>query len=213
NPGLYRERPWCFVSDVNTKWEYCDIPFCQDLGSSSLIPLYNINKLHFCYHPPECKLTWHGTEYVGKLNVTMWGFPCLPWLMRMNEDGGRILHDELDGGHAFCRNDVFSAAPLECKTDVKGVSYIGTKNVTRKGHKCAAWIIGLMDQEEYVYSDYMENDMNSNFQKRLKDDLYPTHNFCRNWNDDEEGPWCYKRDEKGRDYCDIPICTENVSEN
>ncbi|CAG0900327.1 unnamed protein product [Darwinula stevensoni] len=205
-------------------------------------------------NPPECKLTWHGTEYVGKMNVTMWGFPCLQWLMRINEDEGRLLHDELDGGHAFCRNDVFSAggpgcyvslemtpsswracdvpfcptikegkcdvrveghciSPLECKTDVKGVSYIGTKNVTRKGHKCVAWIVGWMGQEEHDYSDYTEKaNMISNFQKRLKDDLYPTHNFCRNWNDDDEDPWCYKSDGRGREYCDIPICTENVSE-
>ncbi|CAG0893484.1 unnamed protein product [Darwinula stevensoni] len=29
NPAM-KERPWCFVSDRNIQWEYCDIPFCED---------------------------------------------------------------------------------------------------------------------------------------------------------------------------------------
>ncbi|CAG0889785.1 unnamed protein product [Darwinula stevensoni] len=34
NPSLFRERPWCFVSDPDIKWEYCDIPFCHNVGES-----------------------------------------------------------------------------------------------------------------------------------------------------------------------------------
>ncbi|CAG0890948.1 unnamed protein product [Darwinula stevensoni] len=34
NPG-WGQRPWCFVSkDPAIKWEYCDIPFCKNRGSS-----------------------------------------------------------------------------------------------------------------------------------------------------------------------------------
>ncbi|CAG0891248.1 unnamed protein product [Darwinula stevensoni] len=198
--------------------------------------------------PPECKMTWHGAEYVGKQNVTIWGFPCLPWLTLINEDSGLILQDELDGGHAFCRNDDFFAGgpgcyisremtwrywrscdvpfcptvgkcdvriggkcvtPLECKEDVKGESYIGTKNVTLKGHKCLPWIAGRMEIEQDIYSDYEGNEDRSirNLHLLILDDLHPKHNFCRNWNNDVEGPWCYKSDEIGREYCDIPICS------
>ncbi|CAG0883081.1 unnamed protein product [Darwinula stevensoni] len=31
NPAL-RERPWCFVLDLDIQWEYCDIPMCDDRG-------------------------------------------------------------------------------------------------------------------------------------------------------------------------------------
>ncbi|CAG0902885.1 unnamed protein product [Darwinula stevensoni] len=25
-----KERPWCFVDDAATKWEFCDIPLCPN---------------------------------------------------------------------------------------------------------------------------------------------------------------------------------------
>ncbi|CAG0895359.1 unnamed protein product [Darwinula stevensoni] len=235
NPGLYRERPWCFVADADRKWEYCDIPLCQDLN------------------PPECKRTGRGTEYVGKVNVTMNGIQCLPWLMGMIEDNDIILYDEVDGGHAFCRN-YFSfpfgpacfatlggdlspcdvpfcptvdggkcdirvrgdcVPPIECKTDAVGRSYMGTKNVTRMGDKCSPWLSGLSQLLAEVVADYLEDIQGgiklSDVLNRIftLDGLYPTHNFCRNWNNDEGGPWCYKSAAMERDYCDIPICSSN----
>ena len=26
--GQAKDRPWCFTTDPNIAWEYCDIPFC-----------------------------------------------------------------------------------------------------------------------------------------------------------------------------------------
>ncbi|CAG0905074.1 unnamed protein product, partial [Darwinula stevensoni] len=92
NPGLYRERPWCFVSDPNIQWKYCDIPLCQDPN------------------PPECKLTRQGGEYVGKRNATLSGFPCQHWLASTPNKHLAIkkqlsaFPDEVDGSHNFCRN-------------------------------------------------------------------------------------------------------------
>lgn len=37
NPGLYRERPWCFVSSDHMEWEYCDIPFCSDRSELNIL--------------------------------------------------------------------------------------------------------------------------------------------------------------------------------
>ena len=63
NPGSRApEGPWCFTTDPNTRWEYCDVPKCGktlktsttlhiNSGASSLaslvwaIPLCNANKL------------------------------------------------------------------------------------------------------------------------------------------------------------------------
>ncbi|CAG0895358.1 unnamed protein product [Darwinula stevensoni] len=235
NPGLYREQPWCFVAEMRSKWEYCDIPLCQDLN------------------PPECKLTGRGMEYVGKLNVGIDGLPCLPWLLFLRDDQKIYLYDEVDGGHAFCRNYFsFPFGPacfatlegdlspcdvpfcptvdggncdirvggdcvplIECKTDELGLSYMGTKNVTRNGHNCLPWLSGLSQLVEHVQANYSEDirggiKLSDFFNEILTlDDLYPTHNFCRNWNNDEGGPWCYRNDEMGLDYCDIPICSSN----
>ncbi|CAG0895493.1 unnamed protein product, partial [Darwinula stevensoni] len=105
NPGVDRERPWCFVSDNDTQWEYCDIPFCQDLN------------------PPECKITERGAEYVGKRSVTMSGVPCLPWLQIafffLFDKMILKIPDEVDGRHAYCRNPDGRDYGPYCYTGVK----------------------------------------------------------------------------------------------
>ncbi|CAG0887795.1 unnamed protein product [Darwinula stevensoni] len=258
NPGLYRRRPWCFVSDVDTKWEYCDIPFCHDLGQSIQEPprkntsRSDSHSSFFLPGPPECKVSRKGGEYVGKRNVTISGFPCLPWFLTMEERTPHSFSDELDGRHTFCRNpfdfpngpaciinqmdweycdvpfcqsddeercdvrvDGQCVSPLECKTDVIGMSYMGTKNVTRKGHKCQAWMSNTPNNKVPIVDSYTYEQQNLNPTESgdyygtssFPDEVHPHHNFCRNPFGDEEGPWCFRSDGPGRDYCDIPICT------
>ncbi|CAG0903001.1 unnamed protein product [Darwinula stevensoni] len=92
NPGPHRKRPWCFISDVDIKWEYCDIPFCHDMN------------------PPNCKLTGRGGEYVGNKKVTMSGKPCQPWVgsftidERPNYAETSTFPEEIDSTDNFCRN-------------------------------------------------------------------------------------------------------------
>ncbi|CAG0886643.1 unnamed protein product [Darwinula stevensoni] len=214
NPALYREKPWCFVSDPDIKWEYCDIPFCHNL------------------EPPECKLTPSGGEYVGRLNTTISGFPCQHWLAQFPNDHDSVrkslsaFPDEVDGSHNFCRNpdakghgpwcfirksydrEVWEycdvpfcprtegercdirvsgncMSPLECKKDVRGSMYMGTKNVTKSGYPCQLWMsvspndISKLDDISYILLE------------SFPDDLHPSHNFCRNPDVDSNGPWCW----------------------
>ncbi|CAG0906522.1 unnamed protein product, partial [Darwinula stevensoni] len=87
NP-TWREGPWCFVSDPNIQWEYCDIPMCTDLD------------------PPEFKLSSKGREYVGKRSESISGLPCAPWLSHI-ESSEHLLpgfSDDVDASHRFCRN-------------------------------------------------------------------------------------------------------------
>ena len=28
NPGQDKAHPWCYTTDPNTAWEYCDVPYC-----------------------------------------------------------------------------------------------------------------------------------------------------------------------------------------
>ncbi|CAG0898761.1 unnamed protein product [Darwinula stevensoni] len=88
NP-FWGDRPWCFVSTPNITWEYCNIPMCTDTV------------------PPECKVTQQGGEYMGRKDVTILGYPCLPW--RMEEYRYFIIRafpdfDRIDAHHNFCRN-------------------------------------------------------------------------------------------------------------
>ena len=53
NPRGSGQRPWCFTSDKNKRWEYCDIPSClsgkndmvlhQVIRNQYLLLLYNAN--------------------------------------------------------------------------------------------------------------------------------------------------------------------------
>ena len=34
SPGFDSQGPWCYTSDVNVTWDYCDVPTC-DTGENS----------------------------------------------------------------------------------------------------------------------------------------------------------------------------------
>ncbi|CAG0897519.1 unnamed protein product [Darwinula stevensoni] len=228
NPGIYRERPWCFVSDADIKWEYCDIPICHDPK------------------PLECKLTEKGGEYVGKKNVTLSGFPCWPWLSGAVfsfdfRDKLSAFSDEVDGNHNYCRNPepgrrnhgpycyFFSGStmtweycdvpfcpgrdgeqcnirvygkcisPAECKTTQSSEDYTGTKQTTKSGLPCQPWLRNSPNDLVPLHS----------LKKwKFPDELHPSHNFCRNPDADAGGPWCYNG--AGTDprweHCDVPSC-------
>ena len=41
NPGGKKKKPWCFTTDADTKFDFCDIPSCGKLAVvSSTIGLY-----------------------------------------------------------------------------------------------------------------------------------------------------------------------------
>ncbi|CAG0884309.1 unnamed protein product [Darwinula stevensoni] len=242
NPGLHRRRPWCFVSDPHVKWEYCDIPLCDDKSWSFLRQDFHAIFWSFSVRrlkPLECKDTESGGEYVGTLNVTLSGTPCQRWLTPKpnKHDMWNFLSqfsDELDGPHNFCRNvdegygpwcytvagvrweycDVpFCSVPegkqcirvagkcvdpLECKKTKMGKEYTGTLNTTVSGYPCQPWMS--------LYPNWHE--MGYRSKGHFPDELYPAHNFCRNPDSTDEGPWCYNGSgkEPKRELCDVPMC-------
>ena len=32
NPDNWSEGPWCYTTDVNVRWELCDIPMCKGIN-------------------------------------------------------------------------------------------------------------------------------------------------------------------------------------
>ena len=87
----------------------------------------------------------------------------------------------------------------ECKTTRAGLDYMGTESRTMTGHKCQAWNSQKPHQHEIGCTDkeFPEKDV----------DL--AKNYCRNPDNDTQGPWCYTADlEKKYDYCMIHMCSE-----
>ncbi|CAG0888817.1 unnamed protein product [Darwinula stevensoni] len=212
NPSLYREKPWCFVTDSDIEWEYCDIPFCHYLGGSINSIMGNLatsqieaNRMqadakrrslsafpdeidgshNFCRNPDS---TGHGPWCFLRQsdNSFAWEYCNVPFCDRTGEQC--VIHVS---GNCI--------SPLECKTSQKGKEYMGTKNITRSGHPCLLW----MKRPSYNthYDFYVK--VNS-----FPDDLHPSHNFCRNPTGDKNGHWCYYRHgtDLAMDYCDIKLC-------
>ncbi|CAG0888819.1 unnamed protein product [Darwinula stevensoni] len=231
NPSLYREKPWCFVTDSDIEWEYCDIPICRDLGGS-------INSIM----PPECKLTRSGGEYVGRRNSTISGFPCQHWLARFPNSEEFMkkslsaFPDEVDGSHNFCRNPDNTSHGPWCWSWQSGKTlaweYCNVPFCQQTRQRCDVLVSGncitpLECKKNQKGDEYMgtKNITRSGqlclpWMKRpnfvyisdfylkvnsFPDDLHPSHNFCRNPNGDKNGHWCYYKHGINPviDYCDI----------
>lgn len=82
-------------------------------------------------------------------------------------------------------------------SDIKGQYYIGTVNHDKNGNECMDWLEAKRIQGEITEPK----------------DIKVAKNYCRNPDDDTEGPWCFlKKPVVSSDpaenyaYCDIPKC-------
>ncbi|XP_033741867.1 zonadhesin-like [Pecten maximus] len=75
-------------------------------------------------------------------------------------------------------------APRECRTDVQGTGYQGIVSETASGKSCRTW--NTLNKRKYA--------------------LLGRHNSCRNPNGQRISPWCFLKNGKSWEYCDIPMC-------
>ena len=74
--------------------------------------------------------------------------------------------------------------------------YIGKQSKTFNGHECQPW----HDTRPHRPSEEIKR-------KVLGAGVKYNNNYCRNPDNDPNGPWCYTMNTKERyDYCDIPAC-------
>ena len=91
---------------------------------------------------------------------------------------------------------LFIAGVKECRSPGLGKDYKGTVQKTVSGRNCQRWD----KQTPHKHSN--------NKASRFPDSsLKNTNNYCRNPDNEPNGPWCYTMDKKKRwEYCSIPIC-------
>lgn len=84
---------------------------------------------------------------------------------------------------------------LECMSG-NGVTYRGTVSKTRSGRTCQNW----SSMQPHILNYTPENSPHADLQA----------NYCRNPDNDTEGPWCYTQDPERRwEHCRIPSCEED----
>ena len=77
NPQSSGKRPWCFTTDRNKRWEYCDVPKCI-LGNAALMFVSKTQTLH-----ANCLVVYHFlTISLGTYtHACCIGFSHMVWLI------------------------------------------------------------------------------------------------------------------------------------
>ncbi|RMC12960.1 hypothetical protein DUI87_10487 [Hirundo rustica rustica] len=147
NPDKDENGPWCYTTDPDTRFDYCNIPECE----------------------VEC-MHCSGENYHGVVATTASGLECQRWDSQEPHSHGYLPENfpEKDLKNNYCRNPdgeprpwCFTTSPTKrwdycdiprCTVDVpeqaqiteecyqgNGVTYRGTASFTLTGKKCQAW--------------------------------------------------------------------------
>ncbi|XP_049913459.1 apolipoprotein(a)-like isoform X27 [Epinephelus moara] len=215
NPDDER-MPWCYTTDSESRWEYCNVQSCDDAVESASTPPSII--------PDQTCFTGEGEAYQGTTSVTESGKTCQNWSAQTPHQHSRTPDNYPDKGlvNNYCRNPDNEKKPwcyttdpnsrweycsvqscedavrpvyiLEC-TFGTGKQYRGTKSKTKTGKTCQSWAARYPHTPNFTPEEYPRADLESN--------------FCRNPDGASEGPWCYTTDPDTRwEYCDVATCTD-----
>ncbi|CAL8316864.1 unnamed protein product [Boreogadus saida] len=228
------KMPWCYTTDLDVRWDYCQIPTCG--GSSRpdqpVIPTEEDN----CY-------VGDGTAYRGTTSETISGKKCQAWAAMTPHSHSKTQETfpNADLQRNYCRNPDGDRAPWcyttnpsvrwefcdleKCPSVVappllpdpspsvttavtdsvperdcrvgNGGTYRGSTSMTSTGVTCQAW----SSQVPHKHNRFIP---------QMHPGLGLDRNYCRNPDDDVNGPWCYTTDSSKKwDYCQIPECAVN----
>ncbi|XP_041106427.1 plasminogen-like isoform X2 [Polyodon spathula] len=199
NPDKDQQGPWCYTTDPELRWEYCQIQDCNE----------------------EC-IHCSGEDYRGKAAKTESGYVCQRWDSQTPNSHGYLptLFKDKYLEENYCRNPdgkprpwCFTTNPLKrwescsiprCVTEPltiipemtcatgDGSSYRGNISVTESGKTCQAWDADIPQKHSRTSENYPCKGLEKN--------------YCRN-PDNERMPWCYTTDPSTRwEYCKVPRC-------
>uniref|UniRef100_G3STW2 Plasminogen n=1 Tax=Loxodonta africana TaxID=9785 RepID=G3STW2_LOXAF len=215
NPDNDQHGPWCYTTNPDVRFEFCDIPECED----------------------EC-MHCSGENYQGKISKTVSGLDCQAWDSQSPHAHG-YLPSKFPNKNLkmnYCRNpdgeprpwcftmdlnkrwefcDIPRCMPKSpqmvkaCTTSPppsgpthqclkgKGETYRGNVAITASGHTCQRW------SEQ---TPHKHNRTPQNFPCKNLDE-----NYCRN-PDGESAPWCYTTNVDVRwEHCNVPSCDSSAS--
>ncbi|XP_062858491.1 plasminogen [Trichomycterus rosablanca] len=236
NPDNER-NPWCYTSDPNTRWEYCNVPTCGDEPRPDE-PV--IAPIEDCYEGD-------GSSYRGVTSETISGKKCQFWTSMEphkhtktpqqfpNGDLRRNLCRNPDGDSApwcyttdpsvrweYCKiercgseakPEIKPEAKPETKPEIPNPTPVEVKDckigngATYRG-AISTTALGVACQDWNTMSPH-----SSSFTTSLYPDRGLESNKCRNPDNDVNGPWCYTKDPaKKWDYCAVPDCEQNTLE-
>jgi len=86
----------------------------------------------------------------------------------------------------------------DCKLTNLGTTYKGKRSQTVSGHICHRWDANIPYSHTFTAEDFPD------------ESLSDANNYCRNPDQDADGPWCYTIDPSiGRETCGIQLCNQS----
>ena len=73
---------WCYTTDRETKWDYCNVPDCEAGGAGGGFRCCSGYCGYCGYSVPglECQnIATHGEDYTGRAYTTSSGLTCKQW--------------------------------------------------------------------------------------------------------------------------------------
>ncbi|CAG0881424.1 unnamed protein product [Cyprideis torosa] len=225
NPDGDAKGPWCYTTDEEVKWEYCDVPFCPEATRSEAHPREPPPTTTVQETSTECLPDQYGRGYRGTRNVTASGRACRRWDDPERNDDS-YWSDQDGSWENYCRSPVYSQRETvwcyttdpdliweycdvpqcptdDCKTSVHGTEYQGFRSTTRTGKPCARWDDQRL-KGEFMFSDWIQR--------------AEANNYCRNFLPKTDVmPWCMTESEiytgrLEREYCKVPLCSNRVQD-
>ncbi|PWA14193.1 hypothetical protein CCH79_00012294, partial [Gambusia affinis] len=199
-----RHRPWCFTTEPNTQWEYCNIKVCETPPKSPEVETTE------CYEG-------RGEDYRGTADTTPSGLACQRWDSQYPHNHTFLpeAYPCKDLKENYCRNPDGQEFPWCFTTDPRvrtmfcthipqcgvqnspvsdcflgfGENYQGEQSRTRSNLPCAPWRDHSNRGERGMLMAGVEG------------------NFCRNPDKDKHGPWCFTNNSAiSWDYCNVKPC-------
>lgn len=93
---------------------------------------------------------------------------------------------------------------LMCKETLTASGYSGSISTSVTNRSCIAWVEMSSFVSNYIWRTRDTTIMNLNALSDIK-------NYCRNPDDDAQGPWCFvDQDTEAMEYCDIQACSKRL---
>merc|ERR1719438_387183 len=208
NPSNSKQS-WCYTTDPDTRWEYCDVPTCggdepacedsnpETCGCDEVREADYRGTLSKTQSGVECQ-RWDSNDphdHKGKINI----FPKAGLLQNYcrnpnNSKRAWCYTTDEDKRWEYCDVPKCGGKKPECEgsnpdtcgcSEVRQADYRGTISTTESGRECQKWDNSKINR--WPEGGLMEN-------------------YCRNPSGSKKA-WCYTTDKKKRwEYCDVPTC-------
>ncbi|KAI8502392.1 hypothetical protein Bbelb_199800, partial [Branchiostoma belcheri] len=191
-------RVWCFTTDPEILYEYCDVPACPGYNKHGEMEGYckkqeeTVKTLLFPGRSPNPQTPGHQSFITRRSNHSAKRF--VHESSEFDIPGAALFSQGRHGNHCKKQRQAVKTPLVPgrgCQVG-DGTSYRGSVYVTASGRTCQDWNSQTPHEHGFTPANYPSSGLKEN--------------YCRN-PDGATAVWCYTTDPDQRwEYCDVPAC-------